>query len=118
MALHDVLVVWIPTTAEAAIICYAMLFFSHFTALWVFLTLLPSLILNSKTEDRQLCTRDYVGWGIWLIGIMIESVADFQKYSFRSDPANKYVTIIIVLSLGLSIIGASMSEPHIDELNR
>ena len=53
------------------------------------MTLLPTLILNSKDEDRQLTTRDYCGWSVWLIGMLLESVADFQKYTFRSNPANK-----------------------------
>ena len=56
--------------------------------MWVFLTLLPTLILNSKKEDKELCTRDYVGWTIWLGGMLLEVVADYQKYTFRSNPAN------------------------------
>ncbi|XP_064389929.1 uncharacterized protein LOC135337854 isoform X2 [Halichondria panicea] len=70
-------------------------FFIYWTvqALWIFVTLLPTLILNSKDEDRQLTTRDYCGWSVWLIGMLLESVADFQKYTFRSNPANKDVWI-------------------------
>lgn len=33
--------------------------------------------------------RDYAGWGLWLTGVLIESVADFQKYTFRWNPANR-----------------------------
>ena len=55
----------------------------------MFLTLLPTLILNSKKEDKKLCTRDYVGWTIWLGGMLLEVVADYQKYTFRSNPANR-----------------------------
>ena len=57
--------------------------------LWVWLTLLPTLILNSKKEDCAVGPRDYLGWGVWLLGMAIECVADYQKYTFRSDPANK-----------------------------
>lgn len=57
--------------------------------LWVWLTLLPTLIVNSKREDKELCTRDYIGWGVWLAGMLIESIADYQKYAFRINPANK-----------------------------
>jgi len=56
---------------------------------WVLLTLLPTLILNSKMEDKELCTRDYVGWAIWLGGMLLEAVADYQKYNFRSNPRNQ-----------------------------
>ena len=57
--------------------------------LWVFITLLPTLILNSKQKDKQLGYRDYAGWGLWLAGMLIESIADFQKYTFRQNPANQ-----------------------------
>ena len=57
--------------------------------LWVWLTLLPTLIMNSKRDDKELCARDYIGWGVWLAGMLVESIADYQKYAFRSNPANK-----------------------------
>ena len=56
--------------------------------LWVFITLLPTLILNSKQKDKPLGYRDYAGWGLWLAGMLIESIADFQKYTFRQNPSN------------------------------
>ena len=55
----------------------------------MWLTLLPTLILNSKKEDKELSLQDYIGWGIWLIGMIIEAVADYQKFTYRSNPANK-----------------------------
>ena len=55
----------------------------------MFVTLLPTLILNSKQKDKQLGYRDYAGWGLWLAGMLIESIADFQKYTFRQNPANQ-----------------------------
>ena len=57
----------------------------------MWLTLLPTLIVNSKKEDYKIGYRDYIGWGIWLLGIIIEMVADYQKYIFRSDPVNRLV---------------------------
>ena len=56
----------------------------------MWLTLLPTLILNSKTEDIDISVRDYAGWALWLIGVAIEAVADYQKYTFRSNQANRY----------------------------
>lgn len=55
----------------------------------MWLTLLPTLILNSKSEDRQICRRDCFGWGVWLCGMILEVTADYQKYNFRSNPANR-----------------------------
>lgn len=57
-------------------------------ALWVWLTLLPTLMLNSKRADQALTKRDYLGWTVWGVGFIIEAIADYQKYVFRSDPAN------------------------------
>lgn len=67
------------------------IFFIYWTVqgLWVWLTLLPTLIVNSKQTDTELCTRDYIGWGVWMAGMVIECIADYQKYSFRSNAANK-----------------------------
>ncbi len=59
------------------------------TGLWVLMSLLPTLIVNSKREDTELCTRDYIGWGVWLAGMLMEVIADYQKYAFRSNPVNK-----------------------------
>ena len=60
------------------------------SGLWVWLTLLPTLIVNSKKSDTELCMRDYIGWGVWLAGMLVECIADYQKYTFRGNPANKY----------------------------
>ena len=58
------------------------------TAVWVFLTILPSLMLNAKKQDKPLCTRDYVGWSMWIIGFLFEVMADYQKSAFRNNPDN------------------------------
>ncbi|KAH3719620.1 hypothetical protein DPMN_062471 [Dreissena polymorpha] len=62
--------------------------------IWVFVTLLPLLVLNNKKEDRPLTTRDYVGWGIWTLGFLFEALADHQKSVFKSNPGNagKFIT--------------------------
>ncbi|XP_074659189.1 uncharacterized protein LOC141911959 [Tubulanus polymorphus] len=67
------------------------IFFVYWTmqAIWVFVTLLPSLILNSKTVDRPLGWRDYAGWSIWAVGFLTEVLADYQKSVFRNNPENK-----------------------------
>jgi len=57
--------------------------------IWVFVTLLPTLILNSERRNPPLGARDYIGWGIWTVGFIFEVVADTQKTFFRNDPLNK-----------------------------
>lgn len=57
-------------------------------AVWVFVTLLPTLILNSERRDEPLGPRDYIGWGIWGLGFATEAIADQQKWNFKSDPDN------------------------------
>jgi len=57
--------------------------------IWVFVTLLPTLLLNSSRRNPPIGTRDYIGWGIWTIGFIFEVVADAQKSIFRANPQNK-----------------------------
>ncbi|XP_022080000.1 uncharacterized protein LOC110973462 [Acanthaster planci] len=63
-------------------------FFWTMQAVWVWLTLLPTQILNAQTNDRPLTKRDYVGWGMFVVGLLLEIVADYQKAVFRADPDN------------------------------
>jgi len=55
---------------------------------WVFVTLLPSLLLNLKRDSVPLGPRDYLGWGLWVAGFLVEVTADRQKTLFRADPDN------------------------------
>jgi steroid 5-alpha reductase family enzyme len=57
------------------------IFFVYWTmqGLWVLVSLLPTLIMNSKTKDWPLQTRDYAGWTLWGIGFLLEMMADYQK---------------------------------------
>lgn len=57
-------------------------------ALWVFMTLLPTLMLNSEKRDVPLGTRDYIGWTLWGLGFATEALADQQKWLFKRDPNN------------------------------
>ncbi|PVD30676.1 hypothetical protein C0Q70_09950 [Pomacea canaliculata] len=55
---------------------------------WILLTLLPTLMLNSKKQNKPVTKRDYIGWSLWAIGFLFEALADYQKSQFRADPAN------------------------------
>lgn len=57
--------------------------------IWVFVTLLPTLLLNSERRNPAIGTRDYIGWGMWTLGFIFEVVADAQKSIFRNNPDNK-----------------------------
>lgn len=56
--------------------------------MWVFMTLLPTLMLNGERRDVPLGTRDYAGWALWGFGFATEAIADQQKWIFKSDPNN------------------------------
>lgn len=73
-----------------------MKFFTFWTiqGVWVFVTLLPTLMLNNTKRDVPVGIRDYVGWGMWTVGMLFEVVADAQKSAFRASPDNegKFIT--------------------------
>ncbi|XP_064647603.1 uncharacterized protein LOC135500230 [Lineus longissimus] len=66
-------------------------FFMFWTiqGVWIFVTLLPTLIMHSKKRDTPVGLRDYTGWSMWLIGFLIEVIADYQKSAFRNNPDNE-----------------------------
>lgn len=65
-------------------------FFIYWTlqALWVWMTLLPTMIVNSEKKDKPLGIRDYLGWALWVAGFLMEATADYQKTVFKADPDN------------------------------
>lgn len=56
---------------------------------WVWLTLLPVLLINGARGQRDLGWYDVFGLGVWALGFGIEAVADAQKAAWRANPANK-----------------------------
>eukprot|EP00095_Tigriopus_kingsejongensis_P002187 maker-scaffold861_size87375-snap-gene-0.21 protein:Tk02187 transcript:maker-scaffold861_size87375-snap-gene-0.21-mRNA-1 annotation:"PREDICTED: uncharacterized protein LOC100203306" len=56
---------------------------------WVIVTLLPTLWLNDNSRRVPIGIRDYIGWGIWVLGMFFEVTADLQKSIFRNNPDNK-----------------------------
>lgn len=63
-------------------------FFWFLQGVWVFITLSPTLLMLSKTTQPALSSIDYIGWSMFAAGFALEVVADSQKSSFRSNPAN------------------------------
>ena len=57
--------------------------------LWALLTAACALAVITGGNREPLGVVGYVGIAVWLIGILIEIVADRQKSAFRADPANQ-----------------------------
>ena len=70
---------------------FKFLAFWIFQMFWAFLCMMPVIYLNSRhTRGRvELGALDYVGWVVIALGIIIQIVADVQKYFFRKNPENK-----------------------------
>ncbi len=68
-----------------------LLFFVYWTVqgVWVFVTLLPTLMLNEAARNPPLGPQDYIGWSLWAFGLVFETVADVQKSMFRAKPENE-----------------------------
>ena len=77
-----------------------MLLQYYIAGIWVLLTLLPTLILNSKKEDKPLTRRDYAGWTLWAIGFLFEVIADHQKSRFRANPNNTVRITQLIITVG------------------
>ncbi|EGD77614.1 hypothetical protein PTSG_12778 [Salpingoeca rosetta] len=72
-------------------------FFWIMQGLWTIVTFLPVIFVNTattSTSDAQLQPIDMLGLVVFAVGLVIEVVADVQKFSFRSHAANadKFIT--------------------------
>ncbi len=57
-------------------------------ALTVSIVMIPVIIYLGK-ESVSLGFLHYLGMAMWLLGLVVESVADQQKFAFKSNEANK-----------------------------
>ncbi|XP_072105076.1 uncharacterized protein [Mobula birostris] len=55
---------------------------------WIFITLLLALILNLQKEDTHLYIQNFTGWTIWASGLMVEAIADHQRWNFKTNSIN------------------------------
>ena len=58
-------------------------------ALWVLLTAACALVIITSSEQAPIRVIGYSGLLIWLVGFLIEVVADYQKRAFKRDITNK-----------------------------
>ena len=71
-----------------------LFFYWTIQAVWIYMATLPTIMLNTSTENPPLTLKDYAGWFIWTAGFCIEVIADYQKTIFRSNPANRHKKFI------------------------
>lgn len=57
-------------------------------AISVWLILLPSL-MALWYDETYFTSLSYVGISVWIVGVVIEVLADIQKYRFNQNPNNK-----------------------------
>jgi len=55
----------------------------------VFVVSFPYVMLNAKPTQPPLSWQDYLGWSLFVVGFIIETVADQVKFSYRNNAANK-----------------------------
>lgn len=57
---------------------------------WVSLTLAPVIVLLTTNTKNDLPILSIIGVFLWLLGLLIEVVADLQKSKFKADPLNHH----------------------------
>lgn len=73
--------------------------FIKFASFWLFqgisvwIIMLPAIFVLSSTKAFPITNLTYFGSLIWLTGLVLETLADYQKYVFKSDPKNKDIFI-------------------------
>jgi len=62
-----------------------------FQAVWVFTVSLPVIFINAPSSAvfNDWTAWDITGGVLFVLGLLVETVADIQKFNFRNDPANR-----------------------------
>ncbi|KAI3977014.1 hypothetical protein MKX01_008872 [Papaver californicum] len=58
-------------------------------AVWVWTVSLPLTVVNASDRDPSTQAADVIGWILWLVGILIEAMADQQKLKFKNSPERR-----------------------------
>jgi len=64
-----------------------------FQGLAVWVIMLPSIYLLNKTESKLLSPAMVWGVVIWVLGLLMETISDWQKFTFKNNPQNKNLWI-------------------------
>ena len=68
--------------------------FAKFAKFWLFqaisiwIIMLPTIYLFSIDKVQGLNLFTYLGVIVWFAGLLMESIADYQKFIFKSNPSN------------------------------
>jgi steroid 5-alpha reductase family enzyme len=57
--------------------------------IWAWSVCLPVVFVNSDAAQPAMEARDWAGLAMFVLGFVIEVVADLQKDRFRADPSNR-----------------------------
>jgi steroid 5-alpha reductase family enzyme len=68
---------------------WSFLGFWVFQIVWVWLVSFPVTLVNASKAVVALNGLDWFGFALWLMGFLVESVADQVKYGFTRNPANR-----------------------------
>jgi len=62
-----------------------------FQAVWVFVVSLPAMFINAPASAGYLAYTymDIIGSVFFFMGLLIETISDFQKFNFRNNPENR-----------------------------
>jgi steroid 5-alpha reductase family enzyme len=63
--------------------------FWFFQGVSIFIIMLPSIVLLNIDRTMPINSVAIVGTLLWLIGFIIETVADYQKFTFKNKAENK-----------------------------
>jgi len=66
---------------------FAGFWFAQFVSVW--LIFIPNAFINAVPYQPDLNWRDYLGFAMFALGLIIETFADQQKFSHRNNPKNK-----------------------------
>eukprot|EP00128_Syssomonas_multiformis_P006621 Colp12_sorted_trinity150504_noHs@13161 len=64
-----------------------------FQAIWVFTVSLPLIFINSEIVNPELGVADYVGWSLFILGLLIETVGDQQKFNYKNNGGRKWCDV-------------------------
>eukprot|EP01108_Squamamoeba_japonica_P001666 TRINITY_DN172_c0_g1_i3.p1 TRINITY_DN172_c0_g1~~TRINITY_DN172_c0_g1_i3.p1 ORF type:complete len:339 (-),score=42.23 TRINITY_DN172_c0_g1_i3:162-1139(-) len=68
---------------------WRFLIFWVFQAVVVFITYMPLTFCLAQKVDSPYSWRDSLGYAMFVVGLIIETIADQQKFAYRNDAANK-----------------------------
>jgi len=66
---------------------FAMFWLFQAIAVWV--VSLPSIYLLSLRVDKSISTTMLLGVALWVVGLGVETISDWQKFQFKNNPKNK-----------------------------